>query len=181
MRSVLRIRLLLASSVAITLACGGSAGTADSATASAVDARGVRDSGIAGTPAAPADSDTGHVDGDVRVHAVVADLDCDTREDSAVLLRSDSVVTLLVHRASRNAADSIQFWTHYNGREGIYGSRVFLLRTALDYTPGEQEIPDLPGFRPSTSCFGLQLGDGMTDSRWFYWNWDAQRLDFWRR
>ena len=51
---------------------------------------------------------------------------------------------------------------------------------SLDDDP-KDEIGDLPGFRRSRRCQGLNLSDDRIDSAHIYWNHDAKRFNDWVR
>ena len=50
-----------------------------------------------------------------------------------------------------------------------------------DYDPNMEIGADLPGFRRSRTCKGLNLGDGMIDSAHIYWNHQTLRFNDWVR
>jgi hypothetical protein len=50
---------------------------------------------------------------------------------------------------------------------------------ALDYDPTADIGYELPGFRRSKSCKGLNLSDGQTDSAHIYWNRESKRFEDW--
>jgi hypothetical protein len=51
----------------------------------------------------------------------------------------------------------------------------------LDYEPKNDPGYDLPGFRRSKTCKGLNLSDGMIDSAHIYWDHKSQRFGDWTR
>lgn len=50
---------------------------------------------------------------------------------------------------------------------------------ALDFDPKADIGYELPGFRRSKSCKGLNLSDGLTDSAHIYWNRESNRFEDW--
>jgi hypothetical protein len=50
-----------------------------------------------------------------------------------------------------------------------------------DYDPKDEVGADLPGFKRSQTCKGLNVSDGKIDSAHIYWNHDAQRFEDWVR
>jgi hypothetical protein len=58
-------------------------------------------------------------------------------------------------------------------------SRAKLTIEDLDYDPKEPLGQDLPGFRRSRTCKGLNLSDGLIDSAHIFWNHDTKQFDDW--
>jgi len=56
-----------------------------------------------------------------------------------------------------------------------------LTAEGLDYDPTEDPGYELPGFRRSKSCKGLNLSDGETDSAHIYWNYASRQFNDWAR
>jgi hypothetical protein len=50
-----------------------------------------------------------------------------------------------------------------------------------DYDPKDEIGADLPGFRRSRTCKGLNLSDGGIDSAHIYWDHEARRFEDWVR
>ena len=121
------------------------------------------------------------VDDRSAAQSVVADLDCDTRPDSAVMLRSDTLLTLVVFRAAQVAPHRLEIPVSSDRQFAVCTAGAHLSAEPLDYVPGSDGIPLLEGFQSSATCRGLALADDRCDALHLYWNGTAQRFSEWRR
>ena len=113
--------------------------------------------------------------------AVVADVDCDARPDSARVLRSDTALTVEVFRAAATAPERLTIPVASDRQLAVCSAEARLAAEPLDYLPGREGIPVLEGFPSSASCHGLSLADDRCDALHLYWDGTRQRFRQWRR
>ena len=127
------------------------------------------------TPALPVARDT------MPTHdpAQVADLDCDGRPDSVALIRTDSLITLRVHRAAVTDPTILKISVGQY-QNGVCSRQAVVVLEDQRSGPDPAEFGDLPGFVPSETCMGFRVEDGDCDALHVYWNRDLQRFASWR-
>ena len=113
--------------------------------------------------------------------ALVADFDCDGLADSAFVGRAPERISVGIVRGSAPTPTIISFGVHGSRIQEHAGSAdAILTLESIDYDPKE-DIGELEGFRQSSTCKGLNLGDGDSDAMHLYWNHKTGALDWWRR
>lgn len=115
--------------------------------------------------------------------AIIGDIDCDRHVDTAMIGRTSRTIQVGIvsgvstrpHISTINIASEVQ--------NALPTGNVSLTTESIDYDPVTDEGGPgaLEGFRRSSTCIGLNLSDGETDSMHMYWNHLANRLDWWRR
>lgn len=113
--------------------------------------------------------------------ALVADVDCDARPDSARVLRSDTVLTVEVFRAAATAPEQLSIPVSSDRQLAVCMAEARLAAEPLTYLPGRDDIPRLEGFQSSATCHGLSLTDDRCDALHLYWDGTRQRFGQWRR
>jgi hypothetical protein len=107
---------------------------------------------------------------------VSADFTCRGRQEQAILGTTSKEILIAVFINGVGQTPEVL----------RYSSAVRDARTAkltiesLDYDPTE-DIGELPGFRRSRTCKGLNLTDERIDSAHIYWNHVAKRFGDWVR
>jgi hypothetical protein len=103
---------------------------------------------------------------------VAADFTCRGRTEQAILGSSKSEIVIAVFVNGPSSAPEVL-------RDTVRSREDVELKTeTLDYDP-KDIVGDLQGFQRSKVCRGLNLGDGMIDSRHIYWNHVSLRFDSW--
>jgi hypothetical protein len=110
---------------------------------------------------------------------LVGDVDCDGVADSAFIGRSKSAVRVGLIRANATSPDILSFAIGSGIQDAVCTDKAALVFESLDYDPKEA-VGEIDGFRRSTVCKGLNLGDGECDSIHIFWNTSSHRLDWWR-
>ena len=103
---------------------------------------------------------------------VAADFTCRGRTEQAILGLSKSEIVIAVFLNGTSSAPEVLRDTVRNRED------VELKTETLDYDP-KDIVGDLEGFQRSQVCRGLNLGDGMIDSKHIYWNHASLRFDSW--
>jgi hypothetical protein len=108
---------------------------------------------------------------------VTADLSCRGQKDQAILGTSESEIIIAVFLNGTSERPEIL-------RYSANARRAALAKLSIenqDYEPKTEIGSDLPGFRRSKTCKGMNLSDGEVDSAHIYWNHEAHRFDDWVR
>jgi hypothetical protein len=105
---------------------------------------------------------------------VTGDFTCRGRKQHAILGTNAKEIVVAVFL---NDTDHPPEVLRYSAETRNPASVVLALESQ-DYDPRD-EVGDVPGFRRSKTCKGLNLSDGQTDSAHIYWNHDAKRFDDW--
>lgn len=111
-----------------------------------------------------------------RLSVVSGDFSCLGRKQPAILGTSASEIVIVVFL---NGLETRPQVLRYSAK-ALNPKTLKLAIEDLNQDPKEIIGIELPGFRPSKSCKGLNLSDGETDSSHIYWNHDSQRFDAWR-
>lgn len=107
---------------------------------------------------------------------LTADFSCRGRKEQAILgVNAKQIVVAVFLNGPTRPPEVLRY-----SAEMRDAKEVQLTLESLDYD-AEDEIGDLPGFRRSRTCQGLNLSDGKIDSAHIYWNHDAKRFDDWVR
>jgi hypothetical protein len=108
---------------------------------------------------------------------LTADFSCRGRKEQAILGSTATEIVIAVFLSGTSAPPEVLRYTAMarNARTAT------LTIESLDYDPKKQDDLDLPGFRRSRTCKGLNLSDGRVDSAHIYWNHDTKRFDDWAR
>jgi hypothetical protein len=114
--------------------------------------------------------------------AVVADIDCDDRVDTAAVGRKDDEVRVgLVRGAELSPPQVLAFAVSTAEQAAVCSVDVALEVESMDKELRDEEMDPPAGYQRSATCQGLALGDGNCDSIHLYWNHDSSQLDWWRR
>ena len=104
---------------------------------------------------------------------IAADFTCDGRVDQAILGLDPKDIVIAIFIQGLGTAPEVS-------RSGERRRELVKIRVeSLDYDPKEVVEDDLPGFRRSKSCKGINLYDDLVDSLHLYWNHTAKRFDGW--
>lgn len=107
---------------------------------------------------------------------LTADFSCRGRKEQAILgVNAKEIVIAVFLNGLGEPPEVLRY-----SAEMRDAKQVQLKLESLDYG-SEEAIGELPGFRRSRTCQGLNLGDGKIDSAHIYWNHDAKRFDDWVR
>jgi len=109
---------------------------------------------------------------------LTADFTCRGRREQAILgvTPKDIVIAVFVNGAAA-PPEVLRYSAAVRDAK-----EVKLTIESLNYDPKEDpDIGDLPGFRRSRTCKGLNLSDDNIDSAHIYWNHDARRFSDWTR
>jgi len=115
---------------------------------------------------------------DVTWHSnsvVSGDFTCTGRKQPAILGLNTSEIVIAVFVNGTQARPEVLRYSS-KARNSVTAK---LKIEDLDYNPKEVIGVDLPGFRRSKTCKGLNLADGETDSAHIYWNSKERRFDDW--
>jgi hypothetical protein len=113
---------------------------------------------------------------------IEVDINCDGKKDYAILGKSKQGVTvaLVVGPVSKKSRiESFEFLAGKHSQDSLCQLPAILQTESLDYDPTEA-VGKLPGFKPSKKCMAFVLADDACDSFHFYWNHQANALDWWR-
>lgn len=107
---------------------------------------------------------------------LTADFSCEGRKQHAILgITAKEIVIAVFLNGPREPPEVLRY------RAGVRdASAARLTIESLDYDP-KDEVGDLPGFRRSRTCKGLNLSDQRIDSAHIYWNHNAKRFSDWVR
>jgi hypothetical protein len=108
---------------------------------------------------------------------ITADFTCRGRKEEAILGATTSEIVVAVFVNGITQAPEV---LRYSARARNPRTAKLTIES-LDFDPRKEEGYDLPGFRRSRTCKGLNLADGEVDSAHIYWNHDAKRFDDWVR
>lgn len=106
---------------------------------------------------------------------LIADFSCHGRTEQALLgvTQSELVIAVFLNGLGRQPEV-----LRYSAK--VRDPKLAKLTVeSLDYDPRAPLGQDLPGFRRSPTCKGLNLSDGLIDSAHIYWNHDTKRFDDW--
>jgi len=105
---------------------------------------------------------------------LTADFTCRGRKEQAILgVTAREIVIVVFLNGSADKPEVLRY-----SAEARDPNEVKLTIESLDFDPAG-DLGDLPGFRRSRTCKGLNLSDGKVDSAHIYWNHDAQHFDDW--
>ena len=107
---------------------------------------------------------------------LTADFSCRGRKEQAILGVNDKEIVVAVFLNGPTRPPEVLRYS----AEMRDAKEARLTTESLDYDP-EDAVGDLPGFRRSRACKGLNLTDNKIDSAHIYWNHDARRFDDWVR
>ena len=108
---------------------------------------------------------------------VGGDLNCDERQDHAILGTSHADIVVAVFLAGTNQRPEVLRYS-----SGVRDpASVVLMIEDLDHDTKTDGGSGLPGFRRSKTCKGLNLSDGKMDAAHIYWNHDDKRFSDWVR
>jgi hypothetical protein len=108
---------------------------------------------------------------------ISADFSCQGRQQQAILGTTSSEIVIAVFLNGTSQRPEVL----------RYSAKVRQASTAelkiedQDYDPKEDPGYDLPGFKRSRTCKGLNLSDGEIDSAHIYWNHNDRRFGDWVR
>ena len=106
---------------------------------------------------------------------VIADFTCRGKKEQAILgSNSTDIVVAVFVKGTSQRPEILQ----YSAKVRNAASAELTIEDQ-DYNPRDEIGVDLPGFRRSKTCKGLNLTDGRSDSAHIYWNHEAQRFDDW--
>jgi hypothetical protein len=108
-----------------------------------------------------------------RASVVAADFTCRGREEQAILGTSPSKIVIAVFLNGTTARPEI---LRYSAKVRHAATAVLAVEDQ-DYDPKEEIGSDLPGFKRSRTCKGLNLSGGEIDSAHIFWNHEARRFD----
>jgi hypothetical protein len=112
---------------------------------------------------------------------VKADVDCDGREDTALLEYVDGHVRVSVTLAAADTSRFLEFGLGDSGaQDSLCGSEATLEIEDMDYDLTEAFGENPEGFQQSKTCKGLRLMGGECDSMHIFWNHATQNIDWWR-
>ncbi len=114
---------------------------------------------------------------------VVGDIDCDSLVDTAMVGRTSKTIQVGIVFGVPTRTNITTIDIAPEVQNALPTGDVSLTAESIDYDPAtvEEGPGELEGFRKSSTCTGLNLSDGETDSLHMYWNHRANRLDWWRR
>lgn len=108
---------------------------------------------------------------------VTADFSCRRGKEQAILgVTATEIVIAVFLNGTTNKPEVLRYSA--SARDA---TEVKLTLESLDYDPKAEAFSELPGFRRSRTCKGLNLSDDKVDSAHIYWNHDAKRFDDWVR
>ena len=107
---------------------------------------------------------------------LTTDFSCRGRKEQAILGVSNKEIVIAVFLNGLTEPPEV---LRYSAAERD-AKAAHLTLESLDFDP-KDEIGDLPGFRKSRTCQGLNLSDDRIDSAHIYWNHDAKRFNDWVR
>ncbi len=108
---------------------------------------------------------------------LTAEFDCSGRRQQAILGTNKTAIVILIFLDHIKSRPQI---LRYSGGARNPASAI-LTTESLDYDPKAELGSNLPGFRRSKTCSGLNLSDGQIDSAHIYWNREAHRFSDWTR
>jgi hypothetical protein len=106
---------------------------------------------------------------------VTGDFTCRRRGEQAILGTNESEIVIAVFVNGIKARPEV---LRYSAKARNAKTAELTIED-LDYDPKQDLGYELPGFRRSKSCKGLNLGDGLTDSAHIYWNHVSHRFEVW--
>ena len=107
---------------------------------------------------------------------LTADFSCRGRKEQAILgVTAKEIVIAVFLNGPAEPPEVLGY-----SAEVRDASEAQLTTESLDYDP-KDDVGDLPGFRRSRTCVGLNLSDDRIDSAHIYWNHDAKRFEDWVR
>ena len=107
---------------------------------------------------------------------LTADFTCRGRKEQAILgITAQEIVIAVFLDGLTEAPEILRYSADVRDARD---ARLSL--ESLDYDP-KDDVGDLPGFRRSRTCQGLNLSDDKIDSSHIYWNHDAKRFNDWVR
>jgi hypothetical protein len=105
---------------------------------------------------------------------ITADFSCRGRKEQAILGADSADIVIAVFLNGTNQKPEV---LRYSAK--VRNARsVELTNEDQDYDPKDRGV-DLPGFKRSRTCKGLNLSDGRSDSAHIYWNHTDRRFDDW--
>ena len=110
---------------------------------------------------------------------VIGDVDCDGVADSAFIGRASTVVHVGLIRATAASPEILSFGVGGAAQDAVCSDKAALVVESLDYDP-KDAVGKVAGFKRSTGCKGLNLGDGECDRIHMFWNSNTHHLDWWR-
>jgi hypothetical protein len=112
-----------------------------------------------------------------RRSVLIGNFDCSGRRQQAILGTNKTTIAILIFLDGTKSKPEI---LRYSGKARNPTSAI-LTRESLDFDPKLETGSDLPGFRRSKTCTGLNLSDGGTDSAHIYWNIKLHEFSDWSR
>ena len=107
---------------------------------------------------------------------LTADFSCHGRKEQAILgVTAKEIIIAVFLNGIAERPEVLRY-----SAEVRDANEAKLTIESLDYDP-KDEIGDLPGFRRSRTCQGLNLSDDMVDSAHIYWNHEAKHFNDWVR
>ena len=107
---------------------------------------------------------------------LTADFSCRGRQEQAILgVTAREIVIAVFLNGPAEAPEVLRYSADVRDARDAK-----LTLESLDYEP-KDDIGDLPGFRRSRTCQGLNVTDDKIDSAHIYWNHEAKRFSDWVR
>lgn len=108
---------------------------------------------------------------------LTADFSCRGRKEQAILGTSSAEIVIAVFLNGTSQRPEV---LHYSAKVRDAANAELKIEEQ-DFDPKDEVGVDLPGFKRSRTCKGLNLSDGRTDSAHIYWNHEARRFNDWGR
>jgi hypothetical protein len=119
----------------------------------------------------------------VKDSALVADFDCDQVSDTVVVGRKPGGAEIHIGLA-RTADPTPQILIFDVGRGvkgSVCGARASATVESMDFEPTEKGLGSLDGFRRSSTCKGVGLGDGDCTPVHIFFSEKTQHLEWYQR
>lgn len=112
---------------------------------------------------------------------IVEDINCDSKPDSAEIMKTENTVTLKVTLNDGTEANELSFGLGQPDRQdALCGVDPILKREKLADDLSDALGQNPPGYKASPNCFGLNISAGDCDSIHVYWNHQTKMLNGWR-
>jgi hypothetical protein len=112
--------------------------------------------------------------------AIVADIDCDHLADTVVVGRRRAEIHVGFARGASAAPQILIFDVGRGVKGAVCGTGAQLRLESLDFDPAERGLASLDGFRRSTTCKGVGLGDGDCRTAHIFWSEKTQHLEWYQ-
>ena len=116
----------------------------------------------------------------VKDSTLVADFDCDHLADTVVVGRRRAEIHLGLARAA-DPTPQILIFDVGRGKGAVCGVRARATIESMDFEPSEKGLGNLEGFRRSSTCKGVGLGDGECTPVHIFFSEKTQHLEWYQR